>query len=94
MGSQVICAIIPWCYVGKMYTVYSKTGCPYCDAVEKLFNMKGIEYTKYMLGKDFTREEFVAKFGRSTFPRVLGEDGNLIGGATETVAFLKESGVL
>ena len=77
-----------------MYTVYSKSGCPYCDAVEKLFNMKGIEYRKYMLGKEFTKEQFVAEFGNSTFPRVLDEKGRLIGGATETVQYLKESGIL
>ena len=77
-----------------MYTIYSKTGCPYCDAVEKVFNMKGIEYTKYMLDKDFTREQFIEQFGRSTFPRVLNEQQELIGGAKETVSYLKENGII
>lgn len=77
-----------------MYTVYSKSGCPYCDAVEKVFTIKGISFEKKMLGKDFTREEFISQFGKSTFPRVLNAEGVVIGGATETIKLLKESGVI
>lgn len=78
-----------------MYTVYSKTECKYCQTVERIFDISEIPYTKYMLGEDFTREEFIAEFGEgSTFPRVLDQSGKLIGGATETVALLKESGIL
>lgn len=46
-----------------------------------------IEYTKLTLGEDYTSEEFIEKFGRSTFPRVL-RDGELIGGMKETVTYL------
>jgi len=57
--------------------------------------MKNFEYTKYILDTDYTREEFIEKFGEgSTFPRVLKEDGELIGGATETVAYLKSEGLV
>lgn len=78
-----------------MFTVYSKTNCKYCETIEQVFKLKEIPYTKYLLGVDYTREEFIAEFGEgSTFPRVLDQSGKLIGGATETVAVLKESGVL
>lgn len=46
-----------------------------------------IDYTKLTLGEDYTSEEFIEKFGRSTFPRVL-RDGELIGGMKETVTYL------
>lgn len=78
-----------------MFTIYSKLGCPYCDKIEKVFKMKGFEYTKQMLGEDFGKEEFYEQFGvGSTFPRVLDSSGNLIGGATETVAYLKKEGLV
>ncbi len=77
-----------------MYTVYSKLNCPHCETVEKVFNLKSIPYTKKTLGLDFTRTEFIDQFGKSTFPRVLDEEGKLLGGASETVRFLREEGIL
>ena len=78
-----------------MFTVYSKVNCPYCEKIEKVFKMKNFEYTKYTIDTDYTREEFIEKFGEgSTFPRVLKEDGELIGGATETVAYLRSEGLV
>ena len=78
-----------------MFIVYSKVNCPYCEQVEKVFKLKGFEYKKNLLNVDFTREEFIEKFGAgSTFPRVLTEDGTLIGGATETVKYLKENNLV
>lgn len=56
--------------------------------------MKNVPYKKFMLDEDFTREDFVLNFGESTFPRVLDENANLIGGATETIAHLKNTGVI
>lgn len=78
-----------------MFTVYSKVNCPYCEKIEKVFKLKGLAYQKYTLNVDYTREEFIEKFGpRGTFPRVLTEDGELIGGATETVKYLKENNLV
>ena len=77
-----------------MYKLYSKTGCPYCEAIERVFIIKGIAHEKFMLGTDYTKEEFISKFGNSTFPRVVTEGDEIIGGAQETVAFLKEQGLV
>ena len=50
-------------------------------------DQNNIPYEKYTLNEDFTAEEFLDKFGRSTFPRVLlGEE--LIGGMKETAVYL------
>lgn len=77
-----------------MYTVYSKRGCQYCEAIEKVFTIKEIPFEKKMLGVDYTKEQFASMFGNSTFPRILNEEGVLIGGVTETIKLLKESGTL
>ena len=78
-----------------MYTVYSKTNCKYCETIERLFDIQEIPYTKLMLNVNFKKEEFIAEFGEgSTFPRVISEEGKLIGGATETVEHLKAKGIL
>ncbi len=78
-----------------MLTVYSKTNCQYCEAIAQLLKLKNIEYKKLLLNVDFTREDFIEKFGSgTTFPKVLKEDGELIGGAQETVSYLKAEGLL
>ncbi len=78
-----------------MFTVYSKVNCQYCQMVEKLFKIKGIDYKKTLLNVDFTKEEFVDKFGEgTTFPKVLDPSGKLIGGASETVKYLKENNLV
>jgi len=78
-----------------MLTVYSKVNCKYCEAIEQLLSIKNINYEKLLLNVDFTREEFISKFGsNTTFPKVITESGDVIGGAKETVAHLKDKGLL
>lgn len=74
----------------EVFEIYSKTGCPYCTKVERVLQLSELKYIVHKLGRDFSRDEFYAKFGSgSTFPQVVFEDSNL-GGCTETVKFLKE----
>ena len=73
------------------YKVFSKTGCPYCTKVIQVLQLAELPFIEYKLGRDFTRAEFYEEFGTgSTFPRVKLE-GELIGGCTETVKYLKEN---
>ena len=73
-----------------MFTVYSKVNCQYCTAIEKLFTLKSINHNKLILNVDFDRDEFFTKFGDgATFPQVVLDDTQIIGGATDTVAYLK-----
>lgn len=69
------------------FLIYSKVGCTYCDKLSNLMDSKGIEYTKLTLGEDYTTDDFVEKFGRTTFPRVLLND-EVIGGMRETAQYL------
>ena len=78
-----------------MFTVYSKDNCKYCRAVVELLNMKDLPYTLYKLDEDFSKEEFIKEFGEgSTFPRVKNFEGELIGGAKETLIYLKDNGIM
>ena len=78
-----------------MFTVYSKDNCKYCRAVEELLKMKDLPYTKYNLGEDFTADQFIAQFGEgSTFPKVKNFEGEVIGGAKETLIYLKDNGIM
>jgi len=73
----------------KFY-VYSKNGCGFCDRLTQFMEQKGVNFEKFNLGDDFTSDEFLYKFGRSsTFPQVI-KDNRKIGGMKDTVRFLLE----
>lgn len=74
------------------FTVYSKDGCPYCSKIEQVLQLTQLEHKIYKLNVDFTREQFYAEFGQgSTFPQVILNDQEHLGGCTETVKYLKEN---
>ena len=75
----------------KNFTVYSKDGCPYCDKVQEVLKLAGLNFVTYKLGKNFDKEGFYSEFGEgATFPQVT-VDGNKLGGAAATVKYLKEN---
>ena len=72
------------------FTVYSKTGCPYCEKVISVLQLAKLNFVEYKLDDHFDREGFISQFGEgSTFPQV-SVDATTIGGAAETVKYLKE----
>lgn len=42
--------------------VYSKENCPACTALKNRLNKDGESFTEINVGKDITREEFLAEF--------------------------------
>lgn len=77
-----------------MFTIYSKTGCPYCVKVKQLMELAQIQHIVYELDRDFTRQEFYSEFGNgSTFPQVVHDNKN-IGGCNDTVRYLKENNLI
>lgn len=73
------------------FTVYSKTGCPYCEKIKMIFEYHDFNTVIYTLDVDFTREQFYNEFGEgSTFPQIVLDDKNL-GGCTETIKYLQEN---
>jgi len=54
-----------------------------------------LKHVVIKLGVDYTREEFYAKFGEgSTFPQVVLDDDQFLGGCTDTVKYLRENNVI
>jgi glutaredoxin len=77
------------------FTVYSKDGCPYCSKIEQVLQLTKLQHVVYKLGQDFSREEFYAEFGQgSTFPQVILNDEQHLGGCTDTVQYLKEQNLV
>ena len=80
------------------FTIYSKSGCPYCEKVKEVMSLTNLSHVVYNLEDDFTREDFYAEFGQgSTFPQVVCDDTgqrHKNGGCTETVQFLKEKKIV
>lgn len=72
-------------------TVYSRSGCPYCDKIKSVLEQRNLQYTLYELDVDFIKDEFYDEFGvGSTFPQVI-LDGKKLGGCTDTVKYLVEN---
>jgi glutaredoxin 3 len=77
------------------FTVYSRSGCPFCSKIEQVLNLSNLDYKVYRLDEDFTRDQFYSEFGvGSTFPQVLLNDTEHLGGCTDTVKYLQENKVI
>jgi glutaredoxin len=77
------------------FTVYSKNGCPYCEKIQRVLGLTNVDHTIYYLDEDFTKEEFLEKFGsESSFPQVILDNDVSLGGCIETVKFLKENKIV
>lgn len=77
------------------FTIYSKEGCPFCTKIQQVMQLVELQHIIYKLNRDFTREEFYDRFGQgSTFPQVVLNDDQTLGGCTETVEYLQEKNVI
>lgn len=60
--------------------LYTKDACSYCTNAKLLLTSKGISYSEYKLGEDFSRETLLEMFPEArTFP-IIVVDGFNIGG--------------
>ena len=73
----------------KKFYVYSKPGCGFCEKLTGFMDNHDILYEKFILGSDYTEEEFLIKFGsNSTFPQV-SYCGGTIGGMHDTIRYMQ-----
>jgi glutaredoxin len=77
------------------FTVYSKVGCPYCEKIVQVLELSDLPHVVYTLDEDFTREEFIDEFGYgSTFPQVILDDQQNLGGCVDTINYLQENKII
>lgn len=77
------------------FTVYSKHGCPYCEKIKQVLELANLQHQVYHLNEDFNRYEFHNAFGEgSTFPQVMLNDQEKLGGCTDTVKYLQENNLV
>ena len=74
----------------KNFAVYSKEGCSYCDKVQQVLELAGLNFVTYKLDQNFDKKSFYGEFGEgSTFPQVI-MNGKKLGGCSDTVKYLQE----
>ena len=74
----------------KNFTVFSKDGCPYCQKIQEVLKLAGLNYVTYKLDQNFDKKSFYGEFGEgATFPQVV-LNGQKLGGCSDTVKYLQE----
>ena len=54
-----------------MIEIWSKPQCVFCDKAVQLCQMKELEFKKYMIDVDYSREDLMDKFPNArTFPQI------------------------
>lgn len=71
-----------------MYTIYSKTNCPFCVQAKRLMSQKGIEFKEILLSKPEDIESFKERGFRSV-PQIFDSEDNLIGSFGELQNVIK-----
>ena len=73
------------------FYIYSMKGCGFCDRLVEFMSQKRIPYEKFDLDTDYSRSDFLIKFGNNaSFPQVVHENQK-IGGMKDTVRYLMEN---
>ena len=76
------------------FTVYSKSGCPYCSKIVEVLDHIKASYTVYSLGEHFDKDSFYGEFvNGTTFPQIL-LNGKKLGGCVDTIKYLKEEQIV
>ena len=70
-------------------TVWSKDGCPPCAQAMEMLASRGISFQALKLGKDFSREQAIEKFGEGVTLPKIEMDGRLFKTSTELRKFLE-----
>ena len=71
-------------------TIYTKENCIFCTKAKAALESYGPKILK--LDEDFNKSGFYSQFGDGcTFPQVVVNDMQHLGGCTETVKYLKEN---
>jgi len=76
------------------FIIYTKENCIHCKQVKQVFKLKNLSYDEYKLDEDFDAKFFIKEFGKgTTFPQVILDEVS-IGGAADTIKYLKEKNII
>lgn len=72
-----------------MYTVYSKSNCPFCTKAKRLLTDNNIDFIeKDVTQPDIKKELLSIVPNAKTVPQILDENGKRIGGYEELLKYL------
>lgn len=73
------------------FIVYTKEDCPYCVKLKDFMKNNNIQYEERVYLKDFNKTDFENLFKETekTYPRVLDESENCIGGYQDFLKYYK-----
>ena len=74
-----------------MIEVYGKQNCGFCTQAIALLDSTGVEYKKYIIDEDISREEFVSKFPDVRTVPLVYVDGERLGGYQALKEYIEES---
>ena len=75
-----------------MIEIYGKPQCPFCEKAKALCESRGFKFEYKSMGTDFTREELLEQFPNArTVPQIV-VNGTKIGGYSELVNYIEETG--
>lgn len=75
-----------------MIEIYGKPQCPYCDKAKAFCESQGFKYIYKTLEVDYTQEELLEQFPSArTVPQIV-INGSKIGGYSELVNYIEETG--
>lgn len=64
-----------------IFNIYTKPDCVFCTRAKNLMTRAGIQYIETVIGKDISRDDFIAKFpDQKTVPLIFGRYNEYIGG--------------
>lgn len=70
--------------------IFSKDNCAYCTKAKNLLTSLNIDYTEHKIGRDLTREDFLAIFPNvKTVPQIM-INGVYIGGYDDLLKWKEE----
>ena len=73
--------------MGEHFTIWVKSGCPFCVAASQLLLSQKVSHTVYVMNNNLGElESLQEKWNHPTVPVVVHKDGNketLVGGYTE-----------
>ena len=63
------------------FTVYSKSGCNYCEKIISVLQLAELNFVEYKLDRDFDKKEFYSPVWRGIYLSSSSVDAYTIGGA-------------